>query len=94
MPVSRRACRSSEQAAEGALHLLARAAVVLEPEEREAILFQLVGQDGGCCLRPEQFTGAAWGETPDRDWPGSYRRELVIQLGRVEVTVEEIEENI
>lgn len=60
------------------------------PAEREAILFKLTGQDGGFCLRPEQFTRAAWVEIPDREIPSTPRRELVIALCGVEIVVEPV----
>jgi hypothetical protein len=60
------------------------------PAEREAILFKLAGQDGGFCLRPHQFTRAMWVETPEPELPNSFRRELVITLGGVEIVVEPV----
>jgi hypothetical protein len=40
----------------------------------------------------DQFTRSAWLETPKREWRSRYRRALVIELGGVEVIVEEVED--
>jgi hypothetical protein len=56
------------------------------PDGREAIFFSLVGQQGSFCLRPDQFTGASWVDVPEPH--GWSDRELVIELGGVEVIVE------
>jgi hypothetical protein len=57
------------------------------PKEREAILFNFVGRDDSFCLRPDQFTGAAWEETLQNG------RQLVILLGGVEIVVEDVEDS-